>query len=101
MSGKLLGRSRGGIYMFHEQEKASDGRLSEERQEKHAESRIPLWKEALAAAMAQKETIARAMYHGRGWWIPEMLPLTAQERTAIIAELRDMWGIKDSPGNKR
>ncbi len=90
---RLLSKTAGGIFAFHEEEKPSDGRISEERLEKHAESRIPLWKEALAAAMAQKETIARAMYHGRGWWIPEMLPLTAAERTAIIAELRDMWGL--------
>ena len=84
-----------GIGAFRELEKPSDGRISERNMERHANSREPLWRAALAQAMEQKETIARDMYHGRGFWWPALAPLTAQERTAIIAEVRHMWGVPE------
>ena len=84
-----------GLAAFHEVEKPSDGRISEERLQKHVESREPLWRAALNQAMREKETLARDLYHGRGVWWPELAPLTGAERTAILRELRSMWGIPE------
>ena len=90
-----------GINAFHELEKPSDGRMSEERLEKHTEARQELWRTALNAAMAIKEQLARDLYHFRGVWWSELAPLTAAERTAILRELRHMWDLPPLPERKR
>lgn len=59
--------------------------------------REPLLKEAVYAAIRQREYFEKRLALGLGLsmdaW-PEAAPLTGQERTAVIAQLREMWKIR-------
>lgn len=74
-----------------------DLRTDEERfQQWKEEHRHPLWKAALEAAMNNRHEIEKRLALKLGipfdiW--PEMHPLTAGERTLLLAQLRHMWGM--------
>lgn len=60
------------------------------------EARQALWRAALYAALADRDRIEKAMALGTGVWWPELAPLQAVERTAILDELRGIWQLPDS-----
>lgn len=65
--------------------------------ERHAARREPLVRNAMRAAMAYREKLREALRTNAGIWFPEMAPLHPLERTALIVELRKMWGLRPDP----
>lgn len=68
-------------------------REREEEMQAQLEARQDLWRKALMAALRKRDFFGRRLYLNEGISIeewPEIAPLTPEERTLIIRELRKL-----------
>lgn len=60
----------------------------------HPEQREQFWRTALEDALCAGDKIRIPLRDGVGVWYDSLGPLTPQERTLVLRELRRIWGIK-------
>jgi hypothetical protein len=58
---------------------------------KQIERRQELWRTALEDALIFGDRLRIALRDGKGVWWDSMAPLTAEERTLVLRELRSIW----------
>lgn len=68
-----------------------------ERQARWEARRTGLLKRALWAALHNRETLRASLAGNKGVWWPELGPLGPQERTAMLVQLREAWGLPPDP----
>jgi hypothetical protein len=68
-------------------------RLAEAQAHAAIEARRPLLRRALEDALLDRRRIGRALALKEGVWWDAMAPLTAAERTAVLRELRKIFGL--------
>lgn len=71
-------------------------RAREEEMQRLLESRQDLWRKALTVALRKRDVFGRRFYMNEGIGIeewPELAPLTPEERTLLIRELRKLLNV--------
>jgi hypothetical protein len=71
-----------------------------EQQARWAEKRKKLLAKALWAALHQRDKLRPRLAGNLGVWWPEMQPLGPTERTAMLVQLREAWGLPPDPRMK-
>lgn len=59
----------------------------------HLARRQELWRAALEYALCNSQKLIKDMRDGHGIWFDAMGPLTPEERTLVLRELRKIWNL--------